>query len=352
MVTGRTNATIDVASDDVTDNIEKQGYSNWTTVNDLEIFPAGKTFKKLVPSLYEPSLCHNRGFFLKKIPLKTEGLLKFPETNSLQVIDEIKCFWNKEEKYREYDLTYKRGILLYGPPGSGKSCTIQLVLQDVLERGGVALKFENPEFFLPCVRFFREIQPKTPLIALMEDIDSILEEHSETEVLNILDGLEQVENTVFLATTNYPEKLGDRIVNRPSRFDRSFQMAHPQEASRKIYFEHLFSKIEKDRDIKVDIDEWVVETEGMSIAHLKELFVAVMILDMPYQKAKETLIEMMENKPTSQDDNADFGSGMGFHSLKKSEKKKAARRVPSSESRGTIRPQRKEQVNVCIQSRG
>jgi len=106
MAKGPTTATINVASDDVTDNIEKQGYSNWTTVNDLEIFPAGKTFKKLVPSLYEPSLCHNRGFFLKKIPIKTEGLLKFPEGNSIQVINEIKCFWNKEEKYRNYDLTY------------------------------------------------------------------------------------------------------------------------------------------------------------------------------------------------------------------------------------------------------
>jgi len=307
--TRRSNRDYPVEATAESESQNMSGFCNWTTVDGQSFFPAGQTKRKLEPGLYEPSYCHQRGHFLKKINIKTEGLLRFPEANSEKVIEEIGCFWDKKDVYAKYDLTYKRGLLLWGPPGSGKSSTIQIVLKDVIDRNGVAFKFDDPDWFLACVRFFREIQPETPLIALMEDIDSILHDYSETDVLNILDGIEKVENTVFLASTNYPEQLGDRIVNRPSRFDRRIRMGHPNSESRKIYFDHLFAKI---GNHQYDVDKWVENTEAMSIAHLKELFVSVCILGDPYDETIETLRTMVDDRPDSKNDTKEFEEEFGF----------------------------------------
>jgi SpoVK/Ycf46/Vps4 family AAA+-type ATPase len=249
-----------------------------------------------------------KGIFFQKIPVMTDGLIRFPETNSEKVIEEIQKFWTREEAFKDHGLNYKRGIILWGPPGSGKSCTIQLVISDVIERGGVCFKFNNPELFCEGIRIFREVQPTTEVVVLMEDIDSIIEANGESEVLNLLDGVDQVEKVVYLATTNYPELLGARILNRPSRFDKRFKMGHPKKRSRRIYFEHLISD-EEIREYGIDLNRWVKDTDGMSIAHLKELFIAVCIFGNDYQEAIMTLQSMVEEHPKSSEDDI---SGFGF----------------------------------------
>jgi len=232
------------------------------------------------------------------------GLLEFPETNSQRVVAEIQKFWELEAKFRENKLPYKRGVILWGPPGSGKSSTIKLILRDVFERNGIAIKFGVPNIFIECIRVIRTIQKDTPLVVLMEDIDATIEEWGETDVLNILDGIESIDKVVYLATTNYPEKLGPRIINRPSRFDRRYKMPHPKEASRRLYFEHLF----KDKTHDYDLNRWVKDTAKMSVAHLKELYIAVCILGDPYDGVIKSLKSMVEEKVSSEeDDKNNFG---------------------------------------------
>jgi len=298
--------------------------SQWTSGDGNRFYPAGNTFDTLPPATYSIDISNTKGLFFRKIPVKTEGLIQFPETNSEKVISEIKKFWELRKVYQEYNIPHKRGILLLGPPGSGKSSTIQLIMADVILRGGVVFNFGDPGLFTDGIRIFREIQPETPLVVLMEDIDSTLEIYSESEVLNILDGVEKIDRTVFLATTNYPERLGQRIINRPSRFDRRFKMPPPGDESRKIYFKHLMSQV-KDETIKKDIEKkvnlkvWVEDTDGMSIAHLKELFSAVCILGDPYDEAIEILKSMDEEMPDSKDDK---DSVFGFQSVRKTKRRR------------------------------
>ncbi len=197
---------------------------------------------------------------------------------------------------------------------SGKSCTIQLIMEDVVKRNGVVVKFTHPNLFLAGMRSFKEIQRSTPVVVLMEDIESILENFSESSVLNILDGVDQVDKVVFLATTNYPEKLGARILNRPSRFDKRFKIGHPNSQSRMLYFKHLIGDENKARELKVDFNKWVEDTEGFSIAHLKELFVAVCILGDDYSEAIETLSSMKEQIVSDEEFER---PSMGFTSKKK-----------------------------------
>ena len=204
---------------------------------------------------------------------------------------------------------------------SGKSCCIKLIMQDVVERGGVVLKFTHPSLFIDGVRKFREIQPETLIVVLMEDIDSILEHFSESEVLNILDGVNQIDKAVFLATTNYPERLGARIINRPSRFDKRFRIGHPNAESRRMYFDFIIGGKTKIDALKIDLDKWVEDTDDFSIAHLKELFTAVVILGDSYDEALETLIGMREEVLDSKDDDAKKEIGFATMQKKKAKRK-------------------------------
>lgn len=273
----------------------------FTTGDGIRFFPSGSTTPRLTPGTYEIKASPTRGLYFEKIETKTEGLIRFPDSNSDKVVEEITKFWTQEPVYDKYRLLYRRGIILWGPPGSGKSSTIRIIVNDVVQRKGVVFKFGEPHLFSQGARSFREIQPDTPVVVLMEDIDSILDMYSESEVLNILDGVGEFRKVVFLATTNYPEDLGARIMNRPSRFDSRHKMGHPKPAARKLYFEHLIDA-ETQKQFKIDIKQWAKDTDGLSIAHLKELFVSHVIMGNKYEDAIETLRSMKEDRPKSGDD--------------------------------------------------
>jgi hypothetical protein len=314
---------LEIGSDDpMGDSIKLGGLVQWTTHDGKRFVPSSTTAKVLTPGVYEIQQHPNIGIYFEKIPVVTAGLLRFPETNSEKVVAEIQKFWNKEDVFKQYRLTYKRGIILWGPPGSGKSCTIQLIMEDVVARGGVVLRFTAPVLFTEGVRILREIQPTTPIVVLMEDIDSILEMYNESEVLNILDGVNQVAKAVFLATTNYPERLGARIINRPSRFDKRFKIGHPSAASRRIYFEYIIGGPEKVAEMGINLDKWVEDTDEFSIAHLKELFTAVTILGDDYDEAIEALSLMKEKTPTSDDDEFRPPFGLAQNQQKRTRKSK------------------------------
>lgn len=281
-------------------------YVQWTTSDGIIFLPASRTIKILPPGVYEIDSNSNTGLYFERIPVKTEGLLRFPDTNSYKVLEEIQKFWEREEVFKNYDLTYKRGMILYGPPGSGKSCTVQLVMHDVVERGGIVLEFGDPYLFVDGLRALRKIQPDTPVVVIMEDLDSLLETYNESEILNILDGVNDVYKVVFLATTNYPNKLGHRIMNRPSRFDKRFRIGFPSAKARQMYFEHLIGKSQVE-ELGLDLKQWVKDTDRLSIAHLKELFVAVVILNDNYKSAIKTLKAMKEDV-----NDKDYDGSFGF----------------------------------------
>lgn len=264
------------------------GTSQWTTSDDTNFIPAGQTKSKLPPGVYDICASQTLGLYFSRINVIGQNLIRFPQTNIDKVVTQIQTFWEREEVFREFQLPHKRGILMWGPPGCGKSCAIQLVMRDVVSRGGIGLNFTNPNLFSYAVRTLRQIEPETPIVVLMEDLDSIIQHYHESEVLNILDGINQIDRACFLATTNYPENLGPRIVNRPSRFDKRYKIDFPDEDSRLLYLQSLVG----DRELDLNLGKWVSDTKGMTFAHLKELFVGVVVLENSYNETLNDLREM------------------------------------------------------------
>lgn len=271
-----------------------EGQGQWA-VGTLGAFtPIGRTASRLPPGVYDPMVTNQGELIMSRVRPRTDELLEFPHTNNSKVLDEIERFWTREAAFKQYGIPYKRGILLYGPPGSGKTSTLQLLARGVVEREGIVVIFNSPGTFSAAYRAVRRIQPDTPMVVLMEDIDTILalNKAMETAVLNMLDGVEDTDRVVFLATTNYFEDLAERIKNRPSRFDSVYEIGHPDPVGRQMYLEHLVG-----RGDPIDIERYVRDTHGMSLAHLKELFVSTVLLELPYERVVKELQELNAGDP-------------------------------------------------------
>lgn len=265
--------------------------------------PATQTTKTLAPGLYDVEATQQGNLFTPR-PLVTDRLLRLPDSRSNDVITEIEKFWPLKERFKSFGLTHKRGILLWGPPGSGKTATVSFVIKQMVENGGLVVLANDthPIIVADALGDLREIEPERQLVVVMEDIDTIIENYGESAVLSLLDGENSINNVVFLATTNYPENLDGRVVNRPSRFDRVVKIGMPNAAARKMYLES--------RDItdEIDIDAWVAATDGFSIAHLKELIIGVCCYGNSFKTEIERLRRMF-NKVSSSDGERGIGFG-------------------------------------------
>lgn len=246
--------------------------------------------EKLEPGLYETDSNPMRGDYFSKLEVQDKKLFSFDDAVSNIIIKNIDKFWTLEDKYRRYEMPFKRGILMHGPPGCGKSSIISLLVKSLLKSNGVVIKFNDDiDVFKSCMRALREIQPDLPVIVLMEDLNYILEVCDESEILNLLDGIEKFSNhTVYLATTNYFEELPNNIRNRPVRFDLVVEVKPPSAAVRSQYFLSLLMHGDKIPNLK----QWVKDTEGFSFAHLEELFKSVFLFDNDYKQTIARLKQM------------------------------------------------------------
>lgn len=285
--------------------------SCWSNLKNDEYAPAYVTVPKVPSGVYEIGWNSNlQTYTLKKQPFKTDELYHLPSYEITDILKDIDNFWNRVDVYKKYNFIHKRGILMYGEPGCGKSGIIQLIAQQLIEKDGIVINIkdeEDVERFTSFIATFRKVEPNRPLIVLLEDIDSLAGEgRSQTaRLLNILDGVKQIEGVVYIATTNYPEKLQERITNRPSRFDRRYKVELPNEDIRLAYIKH---KLNDDDLANIDIEEWVSKTEGMSLSHLKEVVISVIVMGRSFNETMDNL-EGLKKTPTIK------GSGkMGFGS--------------------------------------
>ena len=290
---------------------KKMDFAQWSVMGDGSYIAAPKAEKELPAGLYEFEW-NNRAneWCVMKQAINTDELYELPTEEIGEILTDIKSFWKKADLYKSYKLMHKRGILLYGDPGCGKSGILQLCMMHIIkELSGVVINIKNEDSikaYVEMVPKLRQIEPGRPLVVIIEDIDSVAGDsnYSTSVLLNILDGIKQIENVVYIATTNYPEKLEERITNRPSRFDRRYYVAPPSRKVRKSYLENKIGN----NKIDIDIEKWLDDTEDLSMSHLKELFISVVLLDNKYENAIEHLKGMKKTPRRKNQKEVGFGS--------------------------------------------
>jgi hypothetical protein len=272
--------------------------SMWSSTNGL-YWPSKETYKELPPALYKCGHSDALGTYLVKVDIKSDSLLLLEDCVSSWVLNEVDRFLALENKFREHGFLHKRGILLYGPPGSGKTSTLNLLVQDVIARGGIVLFLEHPNLGAECLRMIRRIEPHRLILVLMEDFDALVNRYDESAYLALLDGETQVDKVVFLATTNYIEKLDKRFTNRPSRFDTIQRVGMPSDGARRQYLRWKLPSLQG-----ADLDTAIAKTKGYSIAHLRELVVLLSCFGQDLDTAIQRINWIAREKSS-----ADFDAG-------------------------------------------
>lgn len=253
------------------------------------------TADHLEPGFYTIKHCHQRGPVLTKITAVTDDLLRLPDPVCDMLLAEFVTFWESVPKIIARGFLAKRGLLLWGPPGSGKTSALNLMAAHMIkELRGIVVMAGEPHLTVAGLQLIRSIEAERPIILIYEDFDSLVERYGEAGFLAMLDGEAQIGGVVNVATTNYPERLDKRFVDRPGRFDRITECPMPSTDARRAY---LKAKAPEVDDLRRE--RWVIATDGLSLGHLRELIVAHIGLGEDEKAVLGRLTEMHEVAPQS-----------------------------------------------------
>lgn len=207
--------------------------------------------------------------FLSKVNEDSTDYIALTNNPAQRLSLDVANFFDHDKVYTDLKIAKKRGSLLYGPPGNGKS-------REVLQAGlvftakcpdgiGLSLNSMNEVWFLS---YLRKEKPNIPLFVVFEELTNFTDSRDElnTKLLNMLDGSEGIDNVYMVATTNYPTRLSQNITNRPGRFHNIIEVPNPKAPLRKEFL----SKFMPAEEV-VEVMEKT--NDDFSIAHLKEIIV-------------------------------------------------------------------------------
>jgi hypothetical protein len=170
------------------------------------------------------------GDWVKESVLEPKPLSSIYLEGKHVILDDVHNFLDSEEWYKKNHIIYKRGYLLTGPPGNGKTSFIMSLAKE-LKRTINFLNLNNVGD--KAIRdLFRNL--KSNSILVIEDIDAAFSSRdneksirfSFSTLLNCLDGVFSKENIIVIFTSNHPEKL-DAALIREGRVDRKFEFKNP-----------------------------------------------------------------------------------------------------------------------------
>lgn len=202
------------------------------------------------------------------------------------LIDDVEGFFDNEAEYEEFAVSWKRGIILHGSPGNGKSISIKALMRSLAARPSPiptlyvkSLAGCHNEFYA-IGGVFEKARAATPCLLVFEDLDSLVKEKVRSFFLNEVDGIADNNGIMIIGSTNYLGRLDPSITQRPSRFDRKYPFALPAHAERERYAEYWRSKLLKNK--RVEFPEGLAtviadQTDGFSFAYMKETFVTSLL---------------------------------------------------------------------------
>jgi len=167
----------------------------------------------------------------------------------------------------------KRGLLLYGPPGVGKTHTVRYLMGRLTDTTIVLLSGDALGLIGQACSVARSLQPA---MIVVEDVDLIAEDRGMHpgrhpllfSLLNEMDGLAEEADVVFLLTTNRADLLEPALASRPGRVDQAVELLHPDTEARRRLFALYRGELVVDES---RLDSVMERTAGVTASFLKEL---------------------------------------------------------------------------------
>ena len=258
------------------------------------------------------------GLKLERTEFTKDDVLKdFVSTKD--VTDKIDKFFTAIPKYDLYGIFAKRGGLLFGPAGTGKTTIIAEICRKYSADGKTfVLLWHTDKIEAGDVKDFikhLKYEGVDKMILVAEDIGGIEIDQarirSESALLSLLDNQEQTfKIPVYIAaTTNYPENFMGNLTNRPNRFDDKIRVGYPKAEARQQLLKFY------DKENLVDEEATTLigskKCDEFSPAHLREVIIRSAIHGTtPAQTIKDMIKEVQEyNRAFEEKGNARVGLG-------------------------------------------
>jgi transitional endoplasmic reticulum ATPase len=183
------------------------------------------------------------------------------------LIEVVEWPLKRPETFTRLGISPPKGVLIYGPPGAGKTLLARAVATES-EANFISVK--GPELLSKWVgesekavrEIFRKARTAAPAIIFFDEIDAIaptrgtgagdshVTERVVSQLLTEMDGLESMKDVIVLAATNRPELI-DRALLRTGRFDRFVYVPAPDKKSREKIFEIYTKNMPLDEDVEI-----------------------------------------------------------------------------------------------------
>src|SRR6266850_3077615 len=168
----------------------------------------------------------------------------------------------------------KRGLLLFGLPGTGKTLTVMYLIARMPNRTVLLTTGSGMGLIQTVAAMARQLAPS---MVVLEDVDLVAQERTTPgfgarpvlfELLNEMDGLRDDQDVIFVLTTNRPDILEPALAARPGRIDLAVELPLPDAEGRR----HLLELYSRGLALAgVDLDGLVDRIEGATPAYVKEL---------------------------------------------------------------------------------
>ncbi len=177
----------------------------------------------------------------------------------------IDQFIQNKSLYEETCSSYKLGILLFGPPGSGKTSYLR---EFIRTQDAIVIFMDG----VPTRRFLDKLENSTKdklKIIVFEEAVSLLECSEDIrEMLDFLDGSKSVSNAIYFLSTNYPESIPENIV-RNGRIDVFVKVDYPNFSARKKLFNLYLNRDPSEEELLLTDNMPIVDIREMCFSHKK-----------------------------------------------------------------------------------
>jgi hypothetical protein len=221
---------------------------------------------------------------LSGLPSVTWDDVVLPARLKQEIREAVDDFVAGEPRCRRFGIPWRRGFLLVGPPGNGKTTVCKVIAAT----SGLPFVYARPRgdwSNREIDHAFRTAKELAPSIMCVEDVDALFKTQvTLSHLLNRLDGFDDTTGLLILATSNHPEVLDRALLQRPSRFDRVWRLGDPDLPTRRAYVDHLLGDLVEPETIMKAADA----TAGFSMAFLHEVKVAACLR--AGRDARDTLV--------------------------------------------------------------